>query len=76
MEHKEHNKNLRDRSGEINNKDRLVAFLYELMRDHLRVGEVERLVRNQTKYDEYIEAYEFTNGWLANIAIDMAKRLK
>lgn len=63
---------LRERSGAIESKDQLVAFLYDLMRDHLPIGTVETLVRGQKGY----KSFTFTNGWLAKIAEDMANRLR
>jgi hypothetical protein len=50
-----------------------VAFLYELMRDHLPPGKVEELVRNSV--DHQGERWEFTNGYLAMYADDLARRL-
>ena len=65
----EQNDRLRTDSGKINSSDPLVSFLYELMRDHLPVGTVERLIRNNSG------EVKFTNGWLAQIALDQARRL-
>lgn len=61
---------LRRRSGEVCVNSRLVSFLYQLMRDHLPPGVVENLVWDC----ENPEAL-FTNGYLANYAIDVARRL-
>ena len=65
---------MRKRSGAIKSKDRLVSFLYILMRDHIPSGQLETIyldhVINQ-KADSI-----FTNGWLANYAKDFAERLK
>lgn len=63
---------LRKRSGEISSKDPLVAFLYDLMRDHLTVGKVEKLVSEA----EVSSNADYTNGWLAKYAKDVAKRLR
>jgi hypothetical protein len=65
------NSELRLRSGEININDRLTSFLYELMRDHLPLGVVEKLVCDSMESD-----VAYTNGWLAKYAEDLAKRLK
>ena len=67
-------KDLRRRSGNIKSKDKLVAFLYQLMRDELSTGKVEHLILDNTgpNADEFI----FTNGYLAKYAIDLAKRLR
>jgi len=67
----EHNSELRLRSGEVNVNDRLTSFLYELMRDHLDAGTVEKLVRDSQDPD-----VAYTNGWLAQYAEDLAKRLR
>lgn len=50
----------------------LVAFLYELMRDHLPAGDVEALVRASPPG----QSFTFTNGWLAAYAVDLAERLR
>lgn len=73
-----HNEAMRVRSGCVDSDSFLVSFLYELIRDHLPAGEVEEIIRNSTYKNEKDEKmiYQFTNGWLANMAIDMAERLK
>lgn len=65
------NKELRERSGEVNSSDHLVSFLYELMRDKVPPGEIEALVRNSISED----ITEYTNGHLANYAKDLTYRL-
>jgi hypothetical protein len=67
----EHNSDLRVRSGEVNVNDRLTSFLYELIRDHLPASVVEKLVRDSQDPD-----VAYTNGWLAQYAEDLSKRLK
>lgn len=67
----EENDRLRAESGQIQSDDPLVSFLYELMRDHVVPGEVERLVQSSPKTDTV-----FTNGWLALYAKDLAARLR
>jgi hypothetical protein len=67
-------KDLRTRSGSVKSSSSLVSFLYTLMRDHLTPGEVEAILQ------EEVEAYagkevEYSNGWLANYAKDIAQRL-
>lgn len=66
------NARMREASGTVVDEDPLVSFLYELMRDHLPVGTVEALVRNCPPDQEIL----FTNGWLAQIAMDQAERLR
>lgn len=64
---------IRERSGEVNDSNRLVWFLYDLMRDHLPAGTVEKLVVDLEKVDA--DTAEFSNGWLAQYAQDVAARL-
>lgn len=66
-----HNKELRERSGKVCSSDKLVSFLYELMRDHVLIGDVEQIVRNSQETPVH-----FTNGYLAKYAEDIAARLK
>ena len=65
------NNNLRMRSGSVDSTNRLVSFLYELMRDHVPMGIVEELVRSSST-----EKCCYTNGWLARYAEDVAARLE
>jgi len=69
---KDENEDLRIRSGSIDTDEKLVSFLYSLMRDHLPCGIVEELVRDSFCGD----GCEFSNGFLANYAKDLASRLK
>lgn len=62
---------LRERSGTVRINSKLVSFLYELMRDHLPAGEIEKLVKASQESDCL-----YTNGWLAKYAQDLANRLK
>lgn len=62
---------LRARSGSVDHTSRLVSFLYSLMRNHLPAGAVEGLVQEASNPN-----VRYTNGWLANYAIDLAKRLE
>lgn len=64
---------LRERSGAVDDQDALVGFLYVLMRDHLTPGDVEELVRRNSTLRPSIQ---FTNGWLAQYAQDLATRLR
>lgn len=61
---------LRARSGGVSMNSSLVAFLYELMRDHLTPGQVEAVVRGCSDPNVV-----YTNGWLALYAADLAARL-
>jgi hypothetical protein len=49
----------------------LIAFLYELLRDFLPVGDVEKVARNSEGQSEY----SLCNGHLAEYAEEVAKRL-
>lgn len=56
----------------IENKDKLTAFLYTLMRDHLPAGVVEELVRENENIEDTVK---YTNGYLARYAELLAYRL-
>ena len=63
---------IRTRSGMINSSDKLVAFIYSLLRDHISAGIIEQLVR-----DAEIDAEsQYSNGWIAQYAQDLASRLR
>lgn len=68
---KKHTDELRERSGHVVINSYLVGFLYTLMRDHVSIGDIEKLVRDSE--DESVCTY--TNGWLAKYAEDIAIRL-
>ena len=55
------------------NKKNLVAFFYQLMRDHLPIGVVEKLI--QENADPPKNATIFTNGYLARYAQECVARL-
>jgi hypothetical protein len=64
------------RSGSVNAKGdtaRLVSFLYELMRDYITPGDIEKIVRNSTGPKS--GKVKFCNGYLANYSKDIANRL-
>ena len=62
---------LKNRSGSVTYSSKLVSFLYGLLRDHLPAGSVEELVQ-----DSQVSEVTYTNGWLADYALDVADRLK
>jgi hypothetical protein len=72
------NDEMRERSGKVDSNDPIVSFLYELMRDYLPVGDVEKIVRDcyDKETNEIRMTTSYTNGWLAKMAMDMAGRLK
>jgi hypothetical protein len=59
-------------SGSVMDTRPLVAFLYQLLRDHLVAGTVERLADGATATGLPIR---YTNGWLARHCQDLADRL-
>jgi len=63
---------IRNKSGNVKSKDKLVSFLYVLMRDHLPCGAIEEIMLKHITNKET----NFCNGWLANHAKDIAERLK
>ena len=65
---------IRERSGSVNSDDKLVAFFYLLMRDHLTPGVIEDIMRMLA--DTAGDTTQFSNGWLAKYADDVARRLK
>lgn len=65
------NEQLREVSGKVNIDSYLVSFLYSLMRDHLPPGVIEELVREAEQEPDV----QYTNGWLARYAENLAKRL-
>jgi hypothetical protein len=67
--------NIRERSGQIDSGDPLVSFLYVLMRDHLPTGVVAELVTSCELLGDDHQA-QLSNGWLAEYAKDLAKRLQ
>jgi altronate dehydratase len=70
---------LRERSGSVNCKNRLVEFLYILMRDHLPAGVVEGILQKHVSGcsgDGDTVENLYTNGYLANYATDVAERLQ
>jgi len=62
-------------SDNIKSKNKLVCFLYLLMRDKLPTGIVEQLVINTEKRNR-ADNFEFSNGWLAKYSKFLAKRLE
>ena len=62
---------MRDRSGNVTDSCMLTSFLYELMRDHLPPGVVEKVVQGSV----CSKKVQYTNGWLASYARDIATRL-
>lgn len=66
-------KDLREASGSINYSDPLTSFLYQLIRDELPAGVVEKIVRDVVNEPEECL---YTNGWLAQYANNLSEELK
>jgi len=62
---------LKEASGSVTSDDPMVGFLYDLMRDYVQPGDIERAVENNL----YRDTYTFSNGWLAKYAEDVVKTL-
>lgn len=58
-------------SDKVQDDRALVSFLYDLMRDHVTPGVVEKLVLASPP-----GMTKFTNGYLANYAKELAARLQ
>lgn len=67
------NAEMHKRSGKVHATDPLIALLYDLLRDHVKPGDMEMLVRDACLYDTATKVY--SNGWLAKFAEDIAFRL-
>lgn len=66
-----HMESMRERSGNFVSDRKLVSFIYLLLRDYLPAADVEKAA-----IDSCDEGYtQFTNGWLAKYAEDLANRL-
>lgn len=66
------NRQMRLESGSVNDTSPVVCFLYHLMRDKLTPGQVEELLDSMSPDGT---EYQFTNGWLAQYAQNIAVRL-
>ena len=64
---------MRERSGEVTISSPLVCFLYLLLRQGMPAGAVEELVMEAEVAGN--AEVDYTNGWLAKYADDLAKRL-
>lgn len=62
---------LRDRSGNVWDTRPLVGLLYDLLVRRVPAGDLEDLVRESLGH----KGFEFTNGWVARYAQDLAGRL-
>ncbi len=71
IDHNKLNNKIRESSGKVNCANRLIHFLYLLMRDELSAGKVEQLVRESTN-----DSILYTNGWLAQYAGYLSAELR
>lgn len=67
-------KRMREASGSIKSDDKLVSFIYSLGRDYLTLGQIEEIMLDLEKEDG--QEITYSNGWLAQYAMDVAERLK
>jgi len=65
-------KDIREASKCTDYKDKMVEFLYVLMRDYLPCGLVEEIMRKHVTG----EMTKYCNGWLADYAFYVASRLE
>lgn len=70
---RENNEHIRKASGEVGDERPLVSFLYILARDYLPIGVIEEIIVEHLIVAE--PGSEFTNGWMANWAQNLADRL-
>lgn len=61
---------------EVSSDDRLVGFLYVLMRDHVPSGVVEGILVEHVEAAADRPTRVFSNGWLAEHAKNVASRLR
>ena len=65
------------RNGRVFTDSQLISFLYELLRDHVSPGVLEKIVQDgEANAERYWEiAHALSNGWIAGYAEDIAARL-
>lgn len=64
---------IHERSGKVTSNNKLVSFLYILLRDHVLPGDMENIMKNHVPT---AQPTSFSNGWLAEYAKDLTERLK
>lgn len=65
---------IHERSGGFDCDDPLVELLYVLLRDHVLPGDLEKLVAD-IRSSKHSSA-QYSNGWLARYAQDLAQRIR
>ena len=63
---------IKERSGNVADSQKIVALLYILMRDDICCGRIEELTKELESCEPPIH---FSNGWLAKYAQDVFNRL-
>ncbi len=63
---------MREASGSVDSNNLLIIFLYTLLRDEVTPGRIEKLLDS---INTGATEWQFTNGWLARYAEDLAQRL-
>lgn len=69
-ENETHTQKIRNDSGNVIIKSRLIEFIYVILRDHLPAADVESTILDTTGDDVL-----YSNGWLARYAENAAQRL-
>ena len=70
-----------ERSGRFTTNSNLVAFVYELLRDHVLPGDMQKIVDDSDVHPNREMTYDtgptwqLSNGWLARYARDIVRRL-
>lgn len=67
------NSHIRLESGELDDNQRIIAFLYILVRDHIPPGILEEILTNHVLVHDEDDIVEYTNGWLLEYVRDVAK---
>jgi hypothetical protein len=62
-------------SGGVQIRSVLVAVLYDLLRDHVQPGVLEKIIRDNIREGCGEQAVIYSNGWLANYADHLARRI-
>jgi hypothetical protein len=68
----DHMEKLRNKSGNISFRCGITEFIYVLVRDHMKISDIENLLLKHVNGKKNI----YTNGWLAKYSNYVAERLK
>jgi len=75
MKKQDKNKRMREESGNIITEDKIIVLLYTLMRDEILPGKLEEIVSSIEDKQLKRIPWFFTNGWLAQYAKSLRRRL-